>query len=484
MGLHLIAIGGTGAKIAESVVHTAATGLLRDVDRLSILFVDPDKGNGSLSRATRTVSLYNSARQNLGTFNDFFRTHIDTWKREIWSPLDDESAIRLVDLLQIGDVRAQQEGVGKLFDVLYTADQQIADLDVGFRGNPSIGAAVLARALNYDAEPWRSLREALEKEAGQGESLNILLLGSIFGGTGAAGIPTLGRLLRESVRSLGAPSFKIGCVLALPYFSFSFDGRSAKEVKAESAYFVRNTKAALHYYFENNYFSIFDRIYCLGDKPAAQMPTASLGGNDQANPAHYVEWLASLAIPDFLHGRDERILRLMGREKEEHLDWGDLPIEPERRPEARLVGLSQVASAYLGLCHPVLTGQSGARWQPWHRDLFLGSDVESERTSAEAQAVEGYFISLLRWMRQMEHHAGDVQLDAITGCHLPIVEDGGGDSIRISLERLGHSVVTDSDTHRIWNALNRAAHTVSRNGGRGFSGLVQALAMACRVQLS
>jgi hypothetical protein len=56
----VVAVGGTGAKVAEAIVHTAAAGL--GVDRLLIGFVDQDSGNGNTSRGVETVRAYAAAR--------------------------------------------------------------------------------------------------------------------------------------------------------------------------------------------------------------------------------------------------------------------------------------------------------------------------------------------------------------------------------------------------------------------------------------
>ena len=58
MSLYIIAIGGTGAKFAEAVIHLAAIGIFSEVDTIKILFVDPDESNGNLTRAKKTTASY------------------------------------------------------------------------------------------------------------------------------------------------------------------------------------------------------------------------------------------------------------------------------------------------------------------------------------------------------------------------------------------------------------------------------------------
>src|SRR5207302_1604172 len=95
-------------------------------------------------------------------------------------------------------------------------------LEFGFRGHPSIGAAVMAAAVKLGGEePWASLRDQISLDVGAGEGAKVMLFGSIFGGTGASGVPTIARLVKNEFSSqLRNKPFKIGSVLMLPYFSF------------------------------------------------------------------------------------------------------------------------------------------------------------------------------------------------------------------------------------------------------------------------
>ena len=61
MSVYVIAIGGTGAKFAESVAHLAAAGFYskgNHSEKIEILFVDPDKGNGNLKASDGAVKIY------------------------------------------------------------------------------------------------------------------------------------------------------------------------------------------------------------------------------------------------------------------------------------------------------------------------------------------------------------------------------------------------------------------------------------------
>ena len=65
--LYVIAIGGTGAKCAEAIMHLAASGLLTPQppqnSKIKIIFIDPDESNGHIDRAKKTIQTYQACHQ-------------------------------------------------------------------------------------------------------------------------------------------------------------------------------------------------------------------------------------------------------------------------------------------------------------------------------------------------------------------------------------------------------------------------------------
>ena len=62
-------------------------------------------------------------------------------------------------------------------------------LQEGFRGHPSIGSAVMAKMVDLqEDETWREFRKNISNDDGEAK---VFLAGSIFGGTGASGFPTI-----------------------------------------------------------------------------------------------------------------------------------------------------------------------------------------------------------------------------------------------------------------------------------------------------
>ena len=56
MSYYFISIGGTGAKVMESLIHLCIAGILPENERLFISAIDPDVGNGNLERTATALN--------------------------------------------------------------------------------------------------------------------------------------------------------------------------------------------------------------------------------------------------------------------------------------------------------------------------------------------------------------------------------------------------------------------------------------------
>src|SRR5205085_5372294 len=95
----------------------------------------------------------------------------------------------------------------------------------------------------------------------------IFIVSSIFGGTGAAGLPLMVKALRSEAQQRGAAtairSSAIGALSVLPYFKLQDNDES----RIESNVFVTKTKAALAYYHQH--VSDINALYYIGDSSRA-----------------------------------------------------------------------------------------------------------------------------------------------------------------------------------------------------------------------
>ncbi len=388
MSYFFISIGGTGAKVMESLTHISVAGLLPENERLFIAAIDPDVGNGNLERTSTALNNF-SVFQNFSVGNDtpLFKNKISIVRPFPWNPTGHDK--NLDDLLEF--YHHSNTPVGQLYEVLYTKKERSTTLNEGFRGHPSIGAAVLAKKFDDGSK----LTAQIEKIVGEGESVKIFLAGSVFGGTGAAGLPTVARLLKNNLADY-SDRISIGGALMLPYFSFT-PTEKLDELFARSENFLPNTKAALKYYSEKE--NLFDATYFLGDMTMTPVSEFSVGSANQRNEAHVVELYAALAAADFfarpLHA--QKIFKYICRHERDKFSWSDFPAASDR-----FVQFARFIFAYVHLIKPVLadlvSGDEKTYKHPWFVDFLNGVDV----TAPDVVNFNFYAEAFAAWLKQIE----------------------------------------------------------------------------------
>jgi len=361
MSLYVIGVGGTGAKCLESIANLAAIGLLSDPDSsdqtLNLLYVDADETNGSLERARSSLSVYERCfnlcdeqhRQKL----PWMRTQIRSFG--LWSPFSRVTTDKkLGSLFGYDTLKQNAPNLGHLFDVLFTKEEREATLDVGFRGRPAIGSAVMSQVnlTRLDEEAWGQFIKQLQTEASGGKMPKVLLCGSIFGGTGASGLPTLGRLIADRLEGKEKEKeIPIGCIFLLPYFSFTPSSKSEDEMFAHADQFLINTEAALQYYLTQA--NSFNAVYLLGNQSLSQVEF-SIGKQTQRNQPHFMELYAGLAARHFLlapPSSEQPAVALVSRQRQGRITWQDLPDYASQGKDVRIRLSTATRFAYVWLAN-------------------------------------------------------------------------------------------------------------------------------------
>ena len=438
MSLYAIGIGGTGAKCLEALTQMAAVGLLNtDSSRpetVSTLFVDADETNGSLERARSTMTQYQKC------YELFERDRISQpWMQTalnplgLWSPLGKATTDKkLSSLFSYDSLQQLSPDLGSLVDVLFTPEELEANLEVGFRGRPAIGSAVMSQIEldNRDGDVWQQLIEKIRIDVGnKGQFSKIFLFGSIFGGTGASGIPTIGRVLHKRLEAENLRDrVSIASAFMLPYFSFTpASGLAKDEVYARSDQFLLNTEAALRYYVTQG--KPFDTVYVLGNHNTTEVEF-SLGKTSQRNLPHFIEMYAALGASHFLQTESRSNkgtqVALASRQNRNRLSWSDLPAGPLAK--SRLGSATRFAYVWLANIAPELNQaksigiknfQSGA---PWFNKFFKpstsalgrmfssgGEELPDFNDSKEQEAlstITEWCLDYLRWLNEI-HQCGD-----------------------------------------------------------------------------
>lgn len=432
MALYIIGIGGTGAKCVEAIVQLAAVGLFTE-QPLRILFVDADETNGNLERARISLKTYEKCYELLlGEKQQcpWLKTPIESL--DLWSPFENQSTNKnLGSFFNYNSLKQNYQALGNLFEVLYTKEERDVTLDVGFRGRPAIGSAIMSQ-LDLDAleqEPWGTMLKQIQADVGGGKSPQIFLCGSIFGGTGASGLPTIGRLLANKLRTLNVRDrIKIGCLFLLPYFGFApSPGEDSDGVYARSELFLLNTEAALRYYVTQAQ-QTFDIVYLLGNQNVSRVKF-SIGKNTQRNAPHFIELFAGLAARQFLLNMPSQrgTVVLMSRQQMGRLTWSDIPEQGEVKP--KLVNATRFAYAWLANIAPELANakkmgvDSFQRGAPWFTKFFRPSqgavgklfarqgeelpDFNNSREEESIKVVTSWCQDFLRWMYELHQSEGD-----------------------------------------------------------------------------
>ena len=343
----IIGVGGTGAKVVEAAVHMATIGI--GPTELRVGFVDQDKSNGNLNRAQFVLSNYVEARAALrgpegshklvGTDDTpMLRTDIQTIDggSGLWVP-DERSGSTLSSIFG-----AMQED-RYLFDALFETEggtgadgardeEQDMPLDQGYRGRPHLGAAAISARANSGSAFWDAVTDII-KGVGSGGKVNIMIAGSVFGGTGAAGFPTLARIIREKLREENISSnVHIGGILMLPYFGYPDPDEDANQNVARANEQLMQSRGALHHYEKMlSAQHIFDQLYLIGWSPFFVMDYHQPGAGDQRNPALLPEMLAASAAVKFFTQppveADAGVQRInvSARADMAHLGWSDIP---------------------------------------------------------------------------------------------------------------------------------------------------------------
>lgn len=413
-------LGGSGIRILEPLLHLCALGL--GPRRLNVVLIDPDQSNAAVAKARRLLDLY---RQTRNALNDgralgdgYFRTEVCDviGQKVLWSPIVDDDQGSSVFSARVGKALLTGSALPlrRVFDLLYSDETQSMDLTLGFRGVPSIGTVFMNRLRD---EPF--FRQILSEARTDAESV-FFAAGSVFGGTGAAGLPVVGRALVDGIADPEAPmqgieARRVGAALLLPYFTLPTpDSTTAPDggIRPEAALFAQNAAAALPTYTTQQ--AGFSAYYVLGDDQPREQPENAVGGGKQDNPSHYVELFAALAGLDFAARGGETNAQPTFRAtavRAKEVRWDDLPIDASSKQ--RLMGGMVAVHTFLtyfrpdGLSHPgIARALKGVTWL----DLLGMRLTDLERNSDAFDLLGKFFLETWHWLANLRGSSPPLQL--------------------------------------------------------------------------
>ena len=358
---YIFAIGGTGARILRPLTMLLAAGCAKSESKNEIvpIIIDYDVTNGDTERAQKLMENYariQKAVHKAGTPETkevFFSMPMVKIKEKQsqnrfgggykFNPksrydvyLDEKSTdITFAEFLKYSSLG---DGTGTkptrlLLESLYDTsdeDDPRAELNLnlskGFKGCPNIGC-IVTREIK-DTPEYKNFAQNFSVQNDK-----ILIIGSIFGGTGASGIPMLLDLIRSN-NNWAKGNAAVGIIAMLPYFKVNEDENSA--ISSET--FKAKAKAAISAYeLPSSVNSQADAIYYIGDDNMTRPFANHEGGKEQENYALFPELAAAMEAMDYI-GRDRA--EVVSMNEAEAFEFGltdDAPVtlaDPKANAEA------------------------------------------------------------------------------------------------------------------------------------------------------
>ncbi|MBE7169553.1 MAG: hypothetical protein INR73_03140 [Williamsia sp.] len=292
---YIFSIGGSGTRVLESFTYLIGAGCAwNELKKWSFVpvIIDLDEKNGNTATCIQALQTYEALNASLksttGT-SPFFRYPLSRlegtqkdFKLQIQSPENDTLA-NSIQLNSLPNPDDQQ-----LMRLLYNDNDLQMKLEKGFKGVPSIGTIVL----NQFERNIAFINFKNQFQAGD----RVFIIGSIFGGTGASGLPLLLKNIRAGSGALAnAP---IGMLSVLPYFNVKEDEKSL--INSQS--FITKSIAALKYYDKNLIEA--NTVYYIGYNSTTQYENRE-GGQSQKNLPHAIELMGATSIFHFLSKAEE-----------------------------------------------------------------------------------------------------------------------------------------------------------------------------------
>ena len=300
--LHIVSIGGTGHKVLTSLIHLAACGAFRNkqVNKINVICIDGDYANGNLERTTNTFKSYKDLYQALHLLDVDELIEIDSAAPNLFISLyqDDKTSLSLAFAFPKYNTGTPEDD---LIRFLYTDDERVKEVKGGFYGHTSIGAVMARNILTDETKTEGKIWAKFKGEIAADDQ--VVVIGSIFGGTGASCIPVVLKDL-EGKKENGAG---LAAIILSPYFNIVGEPDKDKKVQPDSNNFNIKAKAALNYYEIEKKLEATHSLYLIGEpSDNFSFETKNDDGAKQKNKAHPIELFAATAVLDFIRNNKER----------------------------------------------------------------------------------------------------------------------------------------------------------------------------------
>jgi hypothetical protein len=300
MRLVAIGVGGSGAASVEVLTHLAALGLLPEGCDLVPIIVDQDQLHPRIRGTSEFIERYfrlRAGRQETRlTGGGLFATAMSRVVRtNVLQPSVHEN---LFDLLGLADAPTSKAAARLLFGTTPGGQSELGEpggheYASGYYGRVNAGVCFFNDAAG-GAALLNALREHLRTSG------VCVLFGSAFGGTGAAGLIHIARLIHDDQQLRDVP---IAIVQLEPYFRPDDAGDAQPTGFVNSPRTFDSRTGAAYDYLAN--LTLANNVPChalylLGTPTPAAFPLDWFRRDQQDNPRLFLEYLAAMAARDFV----------------------------------------------------------------------------------------------------------------------------------------------------------------------------------------
>lgn len=191
MKRYVLLVGGAGARLADALICAASAGVF-PAETLNLLLADVSRGTHSAGLAAAKLADYARIHQAMPHTEGPFRTELafSSWPKALPGGAS-----------TLSDLTADAEADALLCQAMFDRQAASLDLNEGFHGRRMLGEVIFAGLLHEaDQDPEDALAcmaDDMSAALNAGEEVRVVLVGSVCGGTGAAGLAALSRYLRR-----------------------------------------------------------------------------------------------------------------------------------------------------------------------------------------------------------------------------------------------------------------------------------------------
>lgn len=426
MNLYVLAIGGSGSRVLKAMLMQYASGILpldpvngQPMTNVTVvpIIIDPHKDNDAVQKANRLMLRYRDIRESLygdnPTLDGFFGVKLQTLKDVVANDpsnstyqISDSFIFEMPAMVSsntfgkfIGIDRTEVPDDAKMLaKMLFSEEELSTEMSEGFYGSPNIGT--IALNVFQESETYTALKSKFR------EGDRLFFIGSIFGGTGAAGLPMLVSSIRQDTHATAMSNAYMGALIVMPYFSIQTKEGSAIQ---ESDFGIK-TKTALKYYIDNLY-PYLNCTYYVADTAKTNGFANDPGKDKQStNKAHFVEYIGGLSMLDFLHQKskegDENAVIVAGRkEAAEPRKYMQFEIKEEDPLPLTFLHLGKDTNKQvfgpMSSFHFLTRFMQGAFEDNLSQPFAKGRGIDSK---AYTDDMQRFFNEYLTWLSEMADH--------------------------------------------------------------------------------